>query len=101
MLALQGGEASYHVHWLPVGGKPRSKAFWNLVVEKFDKKLSLLKKWYLSLGGRITLIKACMSNLLVYYMFLFRLHKLVNAKLDDSKEFLMGKVKARGRKFIR
>lgn len=41
--------------------------------------------------GRITLIKACMSNLLVYYMFLFRLHKLVNAELDDSKEFLMGR----------
>lgn len=35
---------------LPVGGKLRSKAFWNPGVEKFERKLSLLKKWYLSMG---------------------------------------------------
>ena len=39
-------------------------------------------KQYLSLGGRITLIKACLSNLLVYYMFLFKMPKDVVERMD-------------------
>lgn len=44
-----------------------SKAPSDHVIEKFDQKLSLWKRQYLSTGERIMLIKATMSNLLIYY----------------------------------
>ena len=42
---------------LPIGANPRLKGIWDPMVENFDRKLSLWKKRYLSMGGRVTLIK--------------------------------------------
>lgn len=53
---------------MPLGGNQRSCVFWDPVDEKVNKKLSSWKKSYISLGGRITLIKAALSNLPVYYV---------------------------------
>lgn len=52
---------------LPIGAKARSKAVWDPIMENFERKLSMWKRNYLSLGERITLIKASLSNLPVYY----------------------------------
>lgn len=37
---------------------------------------------YLSLGRRITLIKACLSNIPVYYLSLFKMPKAAMERLD-------------------
>lgn len=58
---------------LPIGANLRSKALWSLVIENFKKKLSSCKRHYTYLGERITLIKATLSNLPVYYMSLFKM----------------------------
>ena len=55
---------------------------WDPVIHKFEKKLSSWKRQYLSLGERITLIKACLSNIPVYYMSLFKMPKVVVERLD-------------------
>lgn len=74
---------------LPVGPRTSSMALWNPVVEKVEKKLSTRKMRYLSLGGRITMIKACLSKMPVYYMSLFKMPKSVIGKLDKlSRNFL-------------
>lgn len=70
---------------LPIGMKPRSKALWDPLIGKIEKMLSSWKKQYLSLGGRITLIKACLSNILVYYMSLFKMPKAMVKKLDHIR----------------
>ena len=67
---------------LPIGVKSRSKSLWDPVIHKFEKKLSSWKRQYLSLGGRITLIKDCLSNIPVYYMSLFKMPKAVVERLD-------------------
>ncbi|XXG72211.1 hypothetical protein AAC387_Pa07g1359 [Persea americana] len=67
---------------LPIGAKQRSKLVWDPVIANFERKLSSWKKQYLSLGGRITLINSCLSNLPVYYMSLFRMPKMVIERLD-------------------
>lgn len=41
--------------------------------EGIERKLSIWKSKFLSLGGRITLIKAAFSNLLVYFISLLGL----------------------------
>lgn len=58
---------------MPLGGNPRAVSFWDSVVEKVSKKLVCWKKSYISLGGKITLIKASLSNIPVYYISLFKM----------------------------
>lgn len=67
---------------LPNGVNPKLKAFWNPMVEKFERKLSWWKRNYLSLGGKIALIKATLSKLPIYYMSLFKMPATVRERLD-------------------
>lgn len=48
-----------------------SASLWNTVLERLEKKLSLWEANYLSFGGRITLIKAALANLPIYFMSIF------------------------------
>lgn len=41
---------------------------WNPVTERMEKKLATWKSRYLSSGGQITLIKAVLSNLSIYFL---------------------------------
>lgn len=54
---------------LPLGGNSRSKSFWDPVVEKFERRLSSWKRNYLSIGGRITLIKAMFDYRVTSFFF--------------------------------
>lgn len=56
---------------MPLGGNPQSLSFRDPVVERVQKKLATWKRNHISLGGRITLIKAALANTPVYYMSLF------------------------------
>ena len=51
---------------LCIGAPP--KLLWFPVVERLEKRLALWKANYLSLGGRITLIKSVLSNLPLYFL---------------------------------
>lgn len=48
------------------------------MVKRVQKKLVIWKKSYILLGGRITLIKATISNVPVYYMSLFHMLRKVS-----------------------
>ena len=58
---------------LPLGGNPRALNFWNPVIEKVEKRLQSWKKAYLSRGGRLTLIRAVLESIPIYYLSLFRI----------------------------
>lgn len=83
---------------LPIEANPRSKALWDPVVEKFEKILSMWKRQCLSLGGRITLIKATLSNLPIYYMSIFKMPRLVLDKLDHLRRSFLWKGRSDKRK---
>lgn len=76
MIGCKSGKLTI-VYGLPIRMRPRSKALWVPMIDKFEKKLSLWKKEYLSMGGRITSINSCLSNLPMYYMSLFKMPKSV------------------------
>ena len=57
---------------LPLCIEVASKALRSPMIERMEKRLSLWKANYLSLGGRITLIKAALANLPIYFMSMFR-----------------------------
>jgi hypothetical protein len=51
----------------------KSKAIWDGVVEKMEKRLTSWNKIYLSRGPRLTLIKSMLSSLPTYFLSLFPL----------------------------
>lgn len=58
------------------------------MIEKFEKKMSIWKRRYLSSGGRIAMIKACLSNLLIHDMSVYNMPKVVGASLDWRRNFV-------------
>lgn len=64
-------------------------SLWNPVVEMVERKLSSWKVNYLSIGGRVTLIKSVLSNLPVYYFSMFRCPSSIIKRLERlQREFL-------------
>jgi hypothetical protein len=51
----------------------RAKSIWDGVIEKIERCSARWKSMYLSKGGRVTLIKSTLSNLSMYFLFLFPL----------------------------
>lgn len=62
--------------------------------EEFERQISICKRRCLSLGGRITLLKVCMSNMPVYYMSRFKMPKALEATLDQIRRNLLWEVQS-------
>lgn len=62
---------------LPIGSNMNITSNWNLLLEQLHTRLSSWKANLLSFGGRLTLIKAILSSLGIYYLFIFKVPKSV------------------------
>nr|KAJ0223095.1 hypothetical protein LSAT_V11C200064170 [Lactuca sativa] len=64
---------------------------WNLVMEKFKKRLSNWKAKALSFGGRLTHVNSVLYRLPLYYFSIFRAPRKIILMLDGiRKRFLWG-----------
>lgn len=61
----------------PLGANPRCVKTWDPVIKKVQSRLSSWKSRFLSFGGRITLLKASLGNVPLYYLSLFKAPKSV------------------------
>ena len=76
---------------LPLGAKHKDLGVWDLIEERYRKRLAAWKTQYISKGGRITLIRSTLSNLPIYYLSLFRMPQKVCARLERiQRQFLWG-----------
>ena len=76
---------------MPLGAPFKSVAAWNGIEERFHKRLAMWKRQYISKGGRITLIRSPLSNLLIYFMSIFQLPRVVRLRLEHiQRDFLWG-----------
>jgi len=57
---------------LEVGGNPRKKKFWEPVLNKLKARLNVWKGRFLSMAGKICLIKFVLTSVPLYYLSLFR-----------------------------
>ena len=81
---------------LPLGAPHNSCRVWDVVEERFKRKLATWKKQYLSKGGHLTLIKSTLSNLPIYFMSLFVIPRKVKLRLEKIQtELLRGDLKKR------
>jgi len=62
---------------LEVGGNPRRKRLWEPIVSKVSVKLSVWKGRFLSLAGRICLVKSIFTSVTLFYLSFFKVPKLV------------------------
>lgn len=82
---------------LSVGGNPRSKSFWSMVIERVEKRLDGWSWKYLSLGGRLTLIRSVLMNLPTYHISIFQIPKGISRKLELCfRRFLWGDKQDKG-----
>jgi hypothetical protein len=57
---------------LPIGGDARRLAFWEPLIKSIHSRLSVWGSKYLSLGGRLILLKSVLSSLPVYALSFFK-----------------------------
>lgn len=67
---------------IPLGNKSKAVGVWDIILQKFQKKLSIWQRRYLSKGGRLMLIKHVLSSLHVYYVSLFQLPASVEKQME-------------------
>lgn len=76
---------------MPLGANPGRLKTWKPIVDRVKVKLASWKRRFLSLAGRLTLIKAILSSLPVYYLSLFKMPEGVARELDKIQAaFLWG-----------
>nr|GFA12558.1 hypothetical protein [Tanacetum cinerariifolium] len=66
------GFHSLHIPRLPIGSNMNLTSSWNILVERFRKRLSSWKPNLLSIGGHLTLIKVVLGSLSIYYLSIFK-----------------------------
>lgn len=90
-LCCKVGEIPFTYLGLPVGANGRGKNLWGPCVEKMEKNLASWKGKMLSIGWRLTLIKASLANLPIYFMSLFPMPVGVAEKIVNiQRKFFWG-----------
>ena len=67
---------------LPLGANPKRKRMWKPIVDIVKMRLAGWKRRFLSHAGRLTLVKAVLSSLPVFYLSLFKIPEGVAKELD-------------------
>ncbi|KAK3224067.1 hypothetical protein Dsin_011092 [Dipteronia sinensis] len=57
--------------------RPRSKAFWKLLLTRTENRLTPCKRKFLNKGGRLTSIKTVLSSVPSYFLLVFKLPNVV------------------------
>jgi len=76
---------------IEVGGNPRKKKFWEPVLNKLKSRLSVWKGRFLSMAGRICLLKFVITTIPLYYLSLFRAPESVcKSIVSIQRRFIWG-----------
>jgi len=76
---------------LEVGGNPRRKKFWEPVLNKLKSRLNVWKGRFLSMVGRLCLIKSVLSAIPLFYLSLFKPPEVVcKSIIRIQRRFLWG-----------
>ena len=67
---------------MPLVAYPKRIKTWQPFIDRFKKRLADWKSGYLSIGGRLTLIKSGLSNLPIYFMSCYKMHVSVANELE-------------------
>lgn len=80
---------------LPLCIRISKRRLWDPVIERIDKKSTFWKGNYLSLGGRITLIKSMLASMPTYFLSCFKCPSAVVKRLERIRETFFGMIPLR------
>jgi hypothetical protein len=66
---------------VPIDKKKINKNLWCPMIEKLEKRLAGWQGRFLSLGGRLTLLNSCLSNVPLYMLSIYPAPKTVIKKM--------------------
>ncbi|KAI5415249.1 hypothetical protein KIW84_040626 [Lathyrus oleraceus] len=76
---------------IPVGINPRRKKVWHPIFSKMKKRLSTWKNKNISIGGRVVILNAILSNILIFYFSFFKaLKAIIKEIIKIQKNFIWG-----------
>ncbi|GJQ97240.1 RNA-directed DNA polymerase, eukaryota, reverse transcriptase zinc-binding domain protein [Tanacetum coccineum] len=76
---------------VPVGCNMGRCEYWNQIIHKFESKLSQWNANLLSVGGRLSLIKAVLGNVPTYFMSLYKMPSTIMKRLESMRNrFFLG-----------
>ena len=76
---------------IEVGGNSRKEKFWEPVLNKLKSRLNVWKGRFLSMAGRICLVKSVITAVPLYYLSLFKASKSVcKSIISIQRRFLWG-----------
>lgn len=64
-------------------------SFGSPVIERCQNKLATWKATFLSFGGHITLIKAALSNLPIYFVYIFKILKGISRGIESLQNHFL------------
>lgn len=67
---------------LPLSAKANSKAIWNPVIERLEKRLTSWKGRYLSKGGKLVLLRSMLSSMPICFLSLVAASVLVISRIE-------------------
>jgi hypothetical protein len=74
---------------VPIDNKKINKSLWDPMLEKMGKMLARWQGRFLSLGGRLTLLNSCLSNVPLYMLSIYPMPKSVIRKVDIYRRRLL------------
>ena len=77
---------------IPLVANPKRIKTWEPFIDRFKKRLANWKSWYLSIGGRLTVIKPALSNLPVYFLSFYKMPVIVANKLEKIQRVSFGEM---------
>ena len=77
------GSLSMSYLGMPLGANFKLKTVWNSILEKMEGKLAGWKIFYLSKGGRLTLLKSTLSSLPTYYLSFYNPNQCCQQDRED------------------
>ena len=92
---LECGQSSLPLKYLglPLGAKFKDLSIWNPILERMERRLVGWKRMYLSIGGKLTLIKSSLSSLPTYFLSLLPLlGKVAKRREKLQRDFLWNRI---------
>nr|XP_034930821.1 uncharacterized protein LOC118061489 [Populus alba] len=83
---------------LPIGANMNRVSMWKPIISKFSSRLAAWKGRFLSIGGRLCLLKSVLSNLPIYYLSLFPMPATVATTIERKFRSFLWSGKEESRK---